>query len=73
MLFFIPTVVLFTNEELILKRVKYYSYVKPIQVKNDSKSYSHFIFKNDALYVDDFHSWNEMKIAKVIKLLEKIR
>lgn len=71
--FFIPTVVLFTNEELILKRVKYYSYVKPIQVKNDSKSYSHFIFKNDALYVDDFHSWNEMKIAKVIKLLEKIR
>jgi len=71
--FFIPTVVLFTNEELILKRVKYYNYVKPVKIKNEPKSYSHFIFKHDALYVDDFQSWNEMKISKVIKLLEKIR
>lgn len=71
--FFIPTVALFTDEELIPKRVKYYNYVKPVLIKNQPKSYSKFIFKSDALYVDDFHSWNEMKIAKVIKLLEKIR
>lgn len=71
--FFIPTVALFTDEELIAKRVKYYNYVKPVLIKNQPKSYSKFIFKSDALYVDDFHSWNEMKISKVIKLLEKIR
>ncbi|MFA7084111.1 MAG: hypothetical protein WC141_06190 [Arcobacteraceae bacterium] len=71
--FFIPTVALFTQEELIPKRLKYYSYVVPIKIKNQSKSFSNFIFKNEALNVDDFKSWNELKISKVIKLLEKIR
>lgn len=71
--FFIPTVVLFTNEEFIAKRVKYYSYVTPMKIETTSKSYSQFVFKHDALYVDDFHCWNEMKISEVIKLLEKIR
>lgn len=71
--FFIPTVVLFTNEELIEKRIKYFPYVTAMNIKNESTSYSHFVFKHDTLYVDDFQSWNEMKIPKVIKLLEKIR
>lgn len=71
--FFIPTVVLFTNEQLIEKRVKYYNYVQAIKVKSKKRSLSKFIFKNEALSVDDFKSWNDMKISKVIKLLEKIR
>ena len=70
--FFIPTVVLFNDEAQIEKRIKYYSYVKPVKIKNHAKSYSKFIFKSDALYVDDFQSWNEMNIPEVIKLLEKI-
>lgn len=70
--FFIPTVVLFNDEAQIAKRIKYYHYVKPIKIKNHAKSYSKFIFKNDALYVNDFQSWNEMDIPEVIELLEKI-
>lgn len=71
--FFIPTVVLFTDEHLIEKRIKYYSYVTSMKLKSTPKSYSHFVFKHDALYMDDFRCWNEIEITKVIKLLEKIR
>jgi hypothetical protein len=70
--FFIPTVVLFNDESLIEKRLKYYQYVKPVKIENHAKSYSKFIFKNDALYVDDFQSWNKIDLREVIKLLEKI-
>ncbi|WP_419769120.1 MAG: glycosyltransferase family 9 protein [Candidatus Marinarcus sp.] len=70
--FFIPTVVLFTNDKM-KQRLKYYKYVKGIHLKNSIKTLSKFIFRNDALSLNPFDCWKNIKISKVIKLLEKIR
>ncbi len=70
--FFIPTVVLFNNEELIDRRIKYYNYVETLAIKTKTKSFSKFKFKDDLLYIKDYKAWDNLKISKVINLLEKI-
>jgi ADP-heptose:LPS heptosyltransferase len=70
--FFIPTVVLFTQEQLIEKRLLYYSFCKPMSIKPKSKNYSQFIFQNSALHITNYGSWEKLKIKKVMKLLDKI-
>lgn len=70
--FFIPTVVLFTKESLIEKRLPYYTFCKAMSIKSKSKNYSQFIFQNSPLYIKNYASWEELKIKKVMKLLDKI-
>ncbi|NVJ52270.1 MAG: hypothetical protein HWD90_01155 [Campylobacteraceae bacterium] len=69
--FFIPSVVVFTDYEQ-KKNVKEYEYSNAIYVKDKSKDYSQFIFKNESLLLYRFDGWQELKASKVIKLLEKL-
>jgi len=67
--FMIPTVAIFTNDD-IDRKIKYYNYVKAVKVQDESKSFSHFVFENDALTFYKFESWKKLKISKIMKLLE---
>ena len=67
--FFIPTVVVFTDQDPT-QRVKYYSQTKVIQVKDESKNFSYFKFDADSLVLHKFESWKKLKVSKIIKLLE---
>ncbi|RYA24816.1 hypothetical protein [Malaciobacter marinus] len=68
-IFFIPTVVIFTDEKLI-KRVDYYNNAKAVLVKDKSKNLSLFNFKETSLIVNRFEAWKELKIKQIIKLLD---
>lgn len=65
----IPTIGLFTDENYG-KKIKYYNFVKAIEVEDKSKNLSKFIFENDDLTFYRFDSWKELKVLKIIKLLE---
>jgi len=67
--FMIPSVVIFTQENSQLY-TKYYEYVKTIEIIDESKSYSQFIFDDDSLVFDKFSSWESFKTSRIIKLLE---
>lgn len=67
--FMIPTVSIFTHSD-IDRKIKYYNYVKAIEIKDKSKNFSKFIFENDTLTFYKFESWNQLKISKIMKLLE---
>jgi len=67
--FMIPTVVFFTREDFE-KRIKYYSYIKSIFVKDESKNLSKFVFTNENLTFYKLDGWKKLKIKKIIKLLE---
>lgn len=67
--FMIPTVVIFTKTN-IKKEIKYYNYVKAIEIEDESKNFSQFIFDNDELTFYKFTSWEKLKVSKIIKLLE---
>lgn len=69
--FMIPTVAIFTNDD-IYRNIKYYNYVKAVEVKDTSKNLSKFIFQNDALTFYKFESWENLKVSRIIKLLETI-
>ena len=67
--FMIPTVVIFSNTN-VKKEIKYYRYVKAVEVKDESRNFSHFIFENDELTFYKFDSWDKLKVSKIMKLLE---
>ncbi|MGA1932562.1 hypothetical protein ACH5BF_07545 [Arcobacter sp. YIC-464] len=67
--FMIPTVVISTSPK-IEEEIKYYNYVKAIKIEDSSKSMSKFIFENDSLTFYRFESWKNLKVSKIIKLLE---
>lgn len=67
--FMIPTVAIFTDINYE-KKIKYYKYVKPIFVKDESKNLSQFIYENEALILYKFDSWKKLKLNKIIKLLD---
>lgn len=67
--FMIPTVVLFRNDDA-KRKTKYYDFVKVVEVKDESKNLSKFIFENDDLTLYKFESWKKLKVEKIIKLLE---
>lgn len=67
--FMIPTVAIFTQETYEVK-TKYYKYVKPVYVKDESKSMSKFVFENDDITFYKFDSWKKLKAKKIIKLLD---
>lgn len=69
--FFIPTVVLFTTVDA-QKRVKYYKWVKAIQIKDKSMNFSHFKFDTENLVLYKYESWKNLKTNEVIELLETI-
>ncbi len=68
--FFIPTIVIFTNENP-LKRIENFIYTKAVVIQNKSKNLSFFKYSEDALILDKFRGWKELNIKKIIKLLEK--
>ncbi len=67
--FFIPTVLILNDNE-INKNSKFYPNSKIIYVKDKSKNFSNFIFKNEALILYKFEGWNELKSSQIIDLLE---
>ena len=69
--FMIPTVVI-ANDTDISEKIKYYSFTKFINLKDKSKSLSKFAFDNNDLTLYKFKSWENLKVSKIIKLLEKI-
>jgi hypothetical protein len=69
--FFIPTITIFTDEDII-EMVEPYAYSKIIYVKDKSKNFSNFIFKNDSLILYKFDGWLKLNISRIIKLLETI-
>jgi len=69
--FFIPTVVLFTTEKP-KNRIRHYSMTKSIEVIDKTQSFSKFVFDNEMLSLYKFDGWENIKVGKVIKLLETI-
>ncbi len=69
--FLIPTIVIFSNEEFI-NMAQIYQTSNILLIKDKSKNYSNFIFKNDSLILYKFDGWQKLKLSKIIKLLEKI-
>lgn len=69
--FMIPTIVIATNNN-IYKKIKYYSHVRAVEVKDESKNMSNLIFDNENLTLYKFESWKKLKTRKVMKLLAKI-
>ena len=67
--FMIPTIVIFTDSNFGNK-VKYYRYIKPIFIKDESKNLSKFIYENDNLTFNKFESWKRLRANKIIKLLD---
>lgn len=67
--FMIPTITFFTDENYESK-IKYYKYLKPILVKDESKNLSKFVYENEALTFYKFESWKKVKALKIIKLLD---
>jgi len=69
--FFIPTVVLFTSVKP-KNRIKHYSMTKSLEVVDKTQSFSRFVFDNEMLSLYKFDGWENIKVSKVIKLLETI-
>lgn len=69
--FFIPTVAFFTTENAN-KRVRYYDFVKPITIKDESMNFSQFKFDNESLILYKYESWKNIKFKEVIKLLATV-
>lgn len=67
--FLIPSVVIFTNPDYE-RKIKYYNYVKAVEIVDESKSFSQFIFENNSLTFYRFDSWQKLKVSRIIKLLE---
>lgn len=67
--FFIPTLVIFTDSKLNENFTKY-PLSKVIYVKDKSKNFSKFIFRNESLIMHKFKGWSKLKSSKIIKLLE---
>lgn len=67
--FLIPTIVIFTQDDFE-KKIKYYKYIKPIFIKDESKNLSNFIYENDNLIFYKFESWKKLKMKEIIKLLD---
>jgi len=67
--FFIPTIVIFTpNGEN--KVYHNYQNSKAIYIEDKSKNLSKFVFENNALIFNRFLGWKNLKVSKIIKLLE---
>lgn len=69
--FFIPTVVILT-EESKKRKINNYEFSKAVYVEDKSKNFSQFIFKNENLILHTFDGWKQFNINKVIKLLDKL-
>lgn len=67
--FFIPTVVIFTDDDTN-EIIPHYSNSKAIYVKDKSKNFSNFIFQADSLILHRFEGWSKLKSSKIIKILE---
>jgi hypothetical protein len=67
--FMIPTIVLSTDVE-IEDKTKYYKHLKSINIEDESKSLSKFIYDNDSLTLFKYKAWESLKISRIIKLLE---
>ncbi|QKF82929.1 glycosyltransferase family 9 protein [Halarcobacter ebronensis] len=68
--FFIPTVVIFTDNQK-RETPHIYSNSKAIYIKDMSRKFSKLVFKNDLLTLYKFEGWNRLKASEIIKLLEK--
>lgn len=68
--YMIPTIVVFPQDDFE-RKIKYYKYVKPIYIKDESKNLSKFIYENDELTIYKLESWKKLKIKQIIKLLDK--
>ncbi|RXJ69563.1 hypothetical protein CRV08_02335 [Halarcobacter ebronensis] len=67
--FFIPTVVIFTDNQR-RETPHIYSNSKAIYIKDMSRKFSKLVFKNDLLTLYKFEGWNRLKASEIIKLLE---
>ena len=67
--FFIPNIVILTDSK-DSENLQHYPNSKIIYVKDKSKNFSNFIFKNDSLVLYKLEGWNELKTSRIIKLLE---
>ncbi len=68
-LFLIPTVVIFPDNDLVEKRVKYYKMTKPYVLKERKKNLSLLKFENDTLTVSKYTKYKDIKAKKILKLL----
>lgn len=68
-IFFIPSVVIFTEEKLV-NRIKYYENCKAVLVCDKSKNLSLFNFDKNSLVLNRFEAWKDLKVKQIIKLLD---
>jgi len=68
--YFIPTVCILSDKDE-KKPISQYNFSKVIFVKDETKDFSQFIFRNESLLLYKFDGWQKLKASKVIKLLEK--
>lgn len=69
-LFLIPTVVIFPDDELVEKRVKYYKMTKTYTLKDKKKNLSLLRFENDTLTISKYTKYKDIKSKKILKLLK---
>jgi ADP-heptose:LPS heptosyltransferase len=68
--FLIPTVVIFNDEELVEKRIKYYHSIKPYIIKEKKKNLSLLKFDNETLTINKYTKYQNIKLKKILKLLK---
>lgn len=69
-IFLIPTVVIFNDEELVEKRIKYYYSIKPYIIKEKKKNLSLLKFDNETLTINKYTKYQNIKLKKILKLLK---
>jgi len=69
--FFVPTLVLFTDDKAHI-RTKYYEQTKTIDIEDQTQNYSTFTFENENLELYKYQAWKDLKMSKVMKILETI-
>lgn len=67
--FFIPTIVVITDED-IKENMKHYDSSKIVYIQDKSKNFSQFIFDDESLVLHRFEGWNKLTSKRIIKLLE---
>ncbi|NLO16742.1 MAG: glycosyltransferase family 9 protein [Arcobacter butzleri] len=71
-MFLIPTVSIFSDEELAQKRLKYYQSTKAYILKEEKRNLSLLRFDNELLTINKYSKYKSLKAKKVLKLLNTI-
>lgn len=72
-IYFVPTVAIFADEQIAIKRSKYYHNVKyTLLEKSETKSFSSLKFETPELSINTINSWKKLKAKDILKEFDKL-